>query len=142
MAAIQPIQTEYNGYKFRSRLEARWAVFFDEMGLKYQYEHEGYEIAPGVWYLPDFRLADCWVEIKGDRGELNEADRKMGLFVSGLRVPGIVVCGDPLEHTAVLYQPSSDLPCGYVRHLADFCQLKGAVEAARKARQARFGRRG
>jgi len=27
MADIKPIETIYNGYKFRSRLEARWAVF-------------------------------------------------------------------------------------------------------------------
>ena len=29
---IRPIQTEYDGHRFRSRLEARWAVFFNEMG--------------------------------------------------------------------------------------------------------------
>lgn len=27
---IKAIDTIYKGYKFRSRLEARWAVFFDE----------------------------------------------------------------------------------------------------------------
>ena len=27
--SIKPIETKYNGYRFRSRLEARWAVFFD-----------------------------------------------------------------------------------------------------------------
>ena len=26
---IRPIETEYRGYRFRSRFEARWAVFFD-----------------------------------------------------------------------------------------------------------------
>lgn len=26
--SIKPIETIYNGYHFRSRLEARWAVFF------------------------------------------------------------------------------------------------------------------
>lgn len=25
---IKAIETEYKGYRFRSRLEARWAVFF------------------------------------------------------------------------------------------------------------------
>lgn len=25
---IKPIETKYDGYLFRSRLEARWAVFF------------------------------------------------------------------------------------------------------------------
>ena len=29
MNRIKPIQTRYKGFNFRSRLEARWAVFFD-----------------------------------------------------------------------------------------------------------------
>jgi hypothetical protein len=37
---IKPIETRYNGYRFRSRLEARWAVFFDTLGIEYQYELE------------------------------------------------------------------------------------------------------
>ena len=41
---IKPIETVYNGYRFRSRLEARWAVFFDTLGIEYEYEKEGYEI--------------------------------------------------------------------------------------------------
>lgn len=40
MSDIKPIETIYNGYRFRSRLEARWAVFFDALGVEYQYEPE------------------------------------------------------------------------------------------------------
>ena len=29
MSDIKAIETYYKGYRFRSRLEARWAVFFD-----------------------------------------------------------------------------------------------------------------
>ena len=39
---IKPIETYYNGYRFRSRLEARWAVFFDALGVPYEYEPEGF----------------------------------------------------------------------------------------------------
>jgi hypothetical protein len=39
--ALTPIPTRYKGYHFRSRLEARWAVFFDALGLRWQYEVEG-----------------------------------------------------------------------------------------------------
>lgn len=62
---IKAIETVYNGYRFRSRLEARWAVFFTHLGLIYQYEPEGYDLS-GIWYLPDFWLPalDCWVEVK------------------------------------------------------------------------------
>lgn len=53
---IKAIETKYNGYRFRSRLEARWAVFFDEMGVDYEYELEGFELPSGARYLPDFYL--------------------------------------------------------------------------------------
>ena len=68
MAEIKAIETIYNGYRFRSRLEARWAVFFDAAGIEYQYEAEGYKLSNGMNYLPDFWLPqlDCWVEIKGE----------------------------------------------------------------------------
>ena len=64
---INSIDTIYKDFKFRSRLEARWAVFFDALGLLWEYEKEGYEI-DGLRYLPDFWLPEleCWIEIKGD----------------------------------------------------------------------------
>lgn len=63
---IKPIETEYNGYRFRSRLEARWAVFFDTAGIPYEYEPEGFVLTDGTYYLPDFYLPwyRCYVEIK------------------------------------------------------------------------------
>jgi len=65
---IKAIQTQYKGYFFRSRLEARWAVFFDDLGVRYQYEPEGFDLDESGYYLPDFYLPDIngglWVEIK------------------------------------------------------------------------------
>lgn len=63
---IQAIQTKYNGYHFRSRLEARWAVFFDALGIQWRYEEQGFELPSGN-YLPDFYLPeqDYFMEIKG-----------------------------------------------------------------------------
>ena len=61
---LKAIQTEYKGYLFRSRLEARWAVFLDSLGLGYEYEPEGFDL-DGEWYLPDFKLERLWLEIKG-----------------------------------------------------------------------------
>jgi hypothetical protein len=64
---IKAIKTEYNGYRFRSRLEARWAVFFDALGVKWEYEPEGYSLSDGTLYLPDFWMPSqqCFIEIKG-----------------------------------------------------------------------------
>lgn len=63
-----PIQTKFDGYHFRSRLEARHAVFFKTLGIPYEYEKEGFSLE-GTPYLPDFWLPqqDCFVEIKGEK---------------------------------------------------------------------------
>jgi hypothetical protein len=73
--AMKPIETRYNGNKFRSRLEARWAVFLDSLGVQYRYEHEGWDL-DGVWYLPDFWLPEIgmWLEIKPDLPGLLSGD--------------------------------------------------------------------
>lgn len=67
MMDVRPIETRYHGYRFRSRLEARWAVFFDTLGVRWEYEVEGFELPSGR-YLPDFWLPreHLWVEIKPD----------------------------------------------------------------------------
>lgn len=69
-AEIKAIPATYNGVQFRSRTEARWAVFFDALGVRWEYEHEGYQL-PSGWYLPDFWLPEVnggiFVEIKPER---------------------------------------------------------------------------
>lgn len=70
------IETVYNGYRFRSRIEARWAVFFDHLGMLYEYEPEGYEVG-GTWYLPDFWLPTlyCWLEVKAAKPTQEEVQK-------------------------------------------------------------------
>ena len=63
---LKPIETVYKGYHFRSRLEARWAVYFDRVGALWNYELEGFNLN-GLYYLPDFYVyhpSHFWVEIK------------------------------------------------------------------------------
>lgn len=63
---IRAIETRYAGCRFRSRLEALWAVFFDTLRLLWEYEPEGFETPDGR-YLPDFLFTEdsVWAEIKG-----------------------------------------------------------------------------
>ncbi|MEV6105735.1 hypothetical protein AB0M28_13610 [Streptomyces sp. NPDC051940] len=71
---IQPIETRYAGHCFRSRLEARWAVFFDALDVRWEYEPQGYLLGPSkIPYLPDFWLPDLdtWAEVKGGEEDLN-----------------------------------------------------------------------
>jgi len=73
---VQAIETIYNGYRFRSRLEARWAVFFDEMKVTYHYEIEGFDFGK-IKYLPDFYLPEhkLWLEIKPDAPSKEELEK-------------------------------------------------------------------
>lgn len=75
---IRAIQTMYKGIYFRSRLEARWAIIFDRLGIDWRYETEGYDIRIDegytIRYLPDFMLVGgsvrcpdpLFVEVKGN----------------------------------------------------------------------------
>lgn len=67
MANIKAIPTRYRGYAFRSRLEARYAVFLDALGVRWEYESQGYDLGEAGYYLPDFWLPvqKAWIEIKG-----------------------------------------------------------------------------
>jgi len=81
METVKAIETFYKGYHFRSRLEARWAVFFDTLGIPWKYEDEGFEAEvhdKTARYLPDFFLPYRWggggfyVEVKGDANALKK----------------------------------------------------------------------
>jgi len=90
MSEIKPIETFYNGYRFRSRLEARWAVFFDAVGIKYEYEPEGYVLSDGTCYLPDFYLPemDEFFEVKGVLKLTDE--RRVKQFIDEYRRPVVL----------------------------------------------------
>ena len=58
-----PVITEYAGTTFRSQLEARWAAYFDQRGIAWQYEP-----ARLSGWTPDFRLVlngvEAYAEVK------------------------------------------------------------------------------
>lgn len=94
---IKAIDTRYNGFYFRSRLEARWAVFFDALGLEYQYEPEGFDI-DGDWYLPDFFLPhfNAWIEIKPTIESFDfKLKSKMATISSHFQQPFLAIAGQP-----------------------------------------------
>lgn len=74
---IKAIETQYKGYRFRSRLEARWAVFFDALGIEWEYEPEGYDLGEAGWYLPDFWFPQfqVWGEVKARDLEFIELEK-------------------------------------------------------------------
>ena len=74
--SFKVIETKYNGYLMRSRLEARWGTFFDYLSINYYYEYEGFELE-GQRYLPDFWLPqqDCFIEVKGKEPTEDEKNK-------------------------------------------------------------------
>lgn len=134
---LKPKDTVYNGYRFRSRLEARWAVFFDEARIHYEYEPEGFDLKNGESYLPDFYLPDfeLYVEIKPfDHkvvkwvGDGNQWEKKCERFrdVTG---QAILLCyGDPataLFHYLFAFD-YTDSGGGNSEYYCLFSECKGA----------------
>lgn len=128
MNSIHAIETIYNGYRFRSRLEARWAVFFDAVGIKYQYEPEGYEINQ-VRYLPDFYLPelDTFVEVKANKKEaIKDVERCASMIQWGGPIKRIVFLSDiPGEckdggewHFPAFYWQDNEVQAGWYLFLA------------------------
>lgn len=110
MEQIKAIETHYNGYRFRSRLEARWAVFFDAAGIRYEYEPEGFTLQNGLCYLPDFYLPDenIYVEVKPPRKGAWKEIQKASHFVGNqiqclLLLSNIPEYGPHVYYFPVLY---------------------------------------
>ena len=94
---IKPIETHYNGYRFRSRLEARWAVFFDKIGQRYEYEPEGFDLGVHGRYLPDFYLPDIgrYIEVKPTIPSKVELKKCLALLKNHISTECTLLVGQP-----------------------------------------------
>jgi hypothetical protein len=135
---LQPIKTEYRGHLFRSRLEARWALFFDLIGVAWTYEGEGYEL-PGGRYLPDFeinlaRRGFCFFEVKPYQPDLDELRKAHELAFASRRMVfiGQGMPGDESGIYAVFPEGAED--DGYHVVPCPKCGAIGIEFAARAAR--------
>lgn len=86
--------TIYNGTKYRSRLEARWAAFFDLIGWKYQYEPYDF---PG--WTPDFAVYGSenrilFIEVKPVTTKSLAKEYSIKLKDIIPRVNAIMICSD------------------------------------------------
>ncbi len=116
LLAMKAIETPYRGHRFRSRLEARWAVFFDALKLCWEYEPEGFELPDGTLYLPDFRVRTPqnryrWIEVKPSG---ISSDPKFESFCQAL---------EPARETATLVSGS---PLDWIKSGQSFCPRCGA----------------
>lgn len=92
--------TPYDGHRFRSRQEAKWAVFFKHMGIEYEYEDSdtscGEKRTLVDFYLPDFEM---WIEVKHDKFSDDDRSKHVNKYLLIPRVHGqmcVIAYGDPM----------------------------------------------
>ena len=142
MSGIPAIETRAYGCRFRSRLEARWAVFFTTAGFIWEYEPEGAALPSGN-YLCDFKVTgpngvQVWVEVKpvsntADDARWGELAAASGLMLFAVR--GMHRSGDRCDraHSARVW-----LPDGTVADVHRLLQGETYASAWDRASEARF----
>lgn len=123
---MEAIKVKYKGVQYRSKLEARWAVFFDNYGLRFEYEPTTFRLKSGL-YCPDFYLIDlaCYVEVKPLilLTQFLDVYQKFSFFQSTVYLKPkeyrkikefedsiVLLCGLPLEINFILFN-AVDLDC-------------------------------
>ena len=97
VSTLKALPTTYRRVQFRSRLEARWAVFFDKLKLHWEYEPQGFKLDnrkdkhPDSCYCPDFLVRtpqgeDMWIEIKPHNVKQNDKFDKFKKLIDCERV--------------------------------------------------------
>jgi hypothetical protein len=116
MKPLKPIETRYRGYRFRSRLEARWAVFFDDLGIPFEYELEGYSLPSGAAYLPDFVLPNLrvYVEVKPTEKLAISELKKIVEFALAGDHQLLLIVGSPTQETMYIIDRRT---CGSVEEI-------------------------
>lgn len=108
--------TIYKGFRFKSRLEARWAVFFDAIGIDWDYERETLKFEPCYsnvhGYLPDFYFPALGIygEVKASNSKLSQDADKIADAIDFLQTPcsdGLIILG-PLPETRYASIPAYD----------------------------------
>jgi hypothetical protein len=109
VGAIKPIETRWGNWLFRSRLESRWAIFLNRLGIEFEYEKEGYTLPSGELYLPDLWLprVHMWAEIKPTPFNATEK-RKCSQLAVGTGYPCLMLPGAPTYRAYWAMQANTD----------------------------------
>lgn len=82
------LPTHFDGVRFRSRAESRFALLLHTLNIRYVYEPVKFRLASGSTYTADFWLPETqlFVEIKPVRPHIEEESRCEEMSKSGFRV--------------------------------------------------------
>lgn len=101
-----PIQTAWHGFRFRSRLEARWAVLLTELAIEFLYEPEGFTLSNGENYLPDFYLPHVRMFAEVKPVEFSHDEKvKCCLLADATKAPCLLLVGQPDFKTYMAVHP-------------------------------------
>ncbi len=121
-----PKATRYNNVKYRSRLEARWAVFFKTLGVAFEYEPMTFDTSLG-WYLPDFYLpkTDWFVEIKPTEPTVEEVIKARDVSYQGYKI-GILAGPPNAKIQAVFFIGGKEVffSPGYYQRVSSYWQSR------------------
>ena len=98
MTVIPSIPTQYGKQKFRSRLEAKWALFFDLMKIDWVYEPEQYKLGENgdIWYTPDFWLPNYGVFAEAKPKDFGNYEKyKCALLAEEIKHSCLLLSGSP-----------------------------------------------
>lgn len=106
------LETIYGGVRFRSRLEARWAVYFDLIGLPWIYEPDGYSLKSGN-YCPDFVTnfnfdSNYFLEVKPNEDAFVPISNKLQEFSDAVDKPIFCLAGYPTIDPQLAILPKSE----------------------------------
>lgn len=119
---VRSIPQEWNGIRYRSRTEARWGCFFTLAAIPFEYEPEGFDL-DGEWYVPDFKVADLYFEIKGARPTVRERRLANGLATAA-GCPVVLAVGNPGRAKLTAYGVEDGIPACVI--VEEFRSERGA----------------
>ena len=111
----------YDGYNFRSKLECRWYVFFNALGVVSVYEPKRFYLGYEIIYTPDFALLSCpfdYIEIKPTTPLAEEYGKCRALSELGFKVALFAGSCNP-DVTVYLFQDGSRR---YIKKTSTFLQ--------------------
>jgi hypothetical protein len=87
-SGIAPLETRYAGYRFRSRIEARWAVFFTRLGLDWEYEEQGFKVHwAGDPVARTSGSVDAWPDVQHPPGYVEKTQPTR--YLPDFQLPGL-----------------------------------------------------
>jgi hypothetical protein len=141
MYSIKPIETDYDGYAFRSRTEARYALMWRTLFWPYEFEKQSFVLECGP-FVPDFWLPGRgWFEVKGPPPTKYHEELCRCLAVETQEVVALGQGQPGLDTILICFHPNGErLMTTLVWYLTQRSSWENAAEAIKAARTKRFYR--